>query len=302
MMMMTLGIDIGGTSIKFGIVDGLEVLSHSEFKNNYDNTDNFISKIKEVISNAKDNDEIKTVGIAFPGFVDSSGIVKSAPNLKYLESQNINQLLSIKDIDISIENDAFLASLAESKVNPLEEYYFVTLGTGIGSSLIKNNEVVKSKSGSTGELGHIVLNYKEAGDDYRSGIFESYFNNQRFVDKAKNDLKNFPNSVLNSIDVFSAREISDASVLGDDLAIITMMEMGKILGIGFSSVANLTGIPIFVIGGGISNLSSLLFDTALKTMRKRVIPELRDKIEIKISKNKNLAGIIGAALYTEENK
>lgn len=300
--MKTLGIDIGGTSIKFGIVDGLEVLSHSEFKSNYNNIDAFINKIKEVISNAKDSEGIKSVGIAFPGFVESDGVVKSAPNLKYLESRKLYQLFSIKDIDISIENDAFLAALAESKVNPLEEYYFVTLGTGIGSSLIKDSEVVKTKSGSSGELGHIVLNYKESGDDYRSGIFENYFNNQQFVDKAKSDLINFPNSVLNSIDKFTAREISDASVLGDDLAIITMMEMGKVLGIGFSSVANLTGIPIFVIGGGISNLSSLLFDTALKTMRKRVIPELRDKVEIKISKNKNLAGIIGAALYTKENR
>jgi len=300
--MKTLGIDIGGTSIKSGIVDGLEILSHSEYKNNYDNIDGFICKIKEVISNAKDSEEIKSVGIAFPGFIDSDGIVKSSPNLKYLESQKLYQLLSIKDIDISIENDAFLAALAEFKVNPLKEYYFVTLGTGIGSSLIKNNEVVRSKSGCSGELGHIVLNYKAAGDDYRSGIFESYFNNQQFVEKAKSDLKNFPNSILNSIDEFTAREISDASVLGDDLAIITMMEMGKILGIGLSSVANLTGIPIFVIGGGISNLSSLLFDTALKTMKRRVIPELRDKIEIKISKNKNLAGIIGAALYTKENR
>jgi glucokinase len=300
--MKTLGIDIGGTSIKFGIVDGVEVLSHSEFENNYDDTDALIYKLKEVISNAKENEKIKSVGIAFPGFVDCDGIVKSAPNLKYLESQNLYQLLSIEDIDISVENDAYLAALAESKVNPLEEYYFITLGTGIGSSLIKDKKVVKSKSGSSGELGHTVLNYKEAGDDYRSGIFESYFNNQQFVSRARSDIKDFPNSVLNSIDEFTAREISDASVIGDDLAIITMMEMGKILGIGLSSVANLTGIPIFVIGGGISNLSSLLFDIALKTMRERVIPELRDKVEIRISKNRNFAGIIGSAVYTEENK
>ncbi|TNE36664.1 ROK family protein, partial [bacterium] len=103
-------------------------------------------------------------------------------------------------------------------------------------------------------------------------------------------------------DNFSIREISDAVNIGDDLAIVNFMEMGKILGIGLSSVANLTGIPIFVIGGGISQVNNLLFETAQQTMVERVIPELKDLVEIRKSNLYNLSGIYGAALYAKENK
>jgi glucokinase len=106
--------------------------------------------------------------------------------------------------------------------------------------------------------------------------------------------------MLNSLDSFSVREISDAANIGDDLAIINLMEMGKLLGIGLSSAANLTGIPIFVIGGGISHVNNLLFDTATNEMKKRVIPELKDEICIIKSKLQNEAGILGAALYAKE--
>lgn len=300
--MRKLGIDIGGTSIKYGIVEELKVVSHHELVNNFNNTEDFTNKINSIIDSVLKTDEIKSIGIAFPGSIGKDGYIKSAPNLSYLEGHNLYESLYNSDLNINVENDAYLAALAESKLNSLNEYYFVTLGTGIGSTVIRDGELIKSKYGSSGELGHMVLNFKDASDNYRTGIFENYFNNSQFVERANHDLKNFPNSVLNGLDTFTAREISDSSKLGDDLSIITIMEMGKILGIGFSSAANLTGIPIFVIGGGISNLTSLLFETALKTMKERVIPELRNNIEIQISKNKNLAGILGAALFTKENK
>ncbi|MFN3195000.1 MAG: ROK family protein [Chlorobiota bacterium] len=300
--MKNLGIDIGGTSIKYGIVDDTNLISNYEITNQFESVQEFKTSIINLVEDISQKVEFNSIGIAFPGNINNDGTIQSSPNLSYLEGQNIFDVLSNTNYNFRVENDAYLAALAESKTNDLNEYYFVTLGTGIGSTLIRNGELVKSNSGSSGELGHTVLNFKDANDDYRSGIFESYFNNSEFVSRAKSDLKNFPNSVLNSLDSFTPREISDSSKLGDDLSIITIMEMGKILGIGLSSAANLTGIPIFVIGGGISNMTSLLFDTALKTMNKRVIPELKDKVVIRISQNKNFAGIIGAALYTKEIK
>lgn len=301
--MKNLGIDIGGSFIKFGIIEDDNLIHNAEIPNNATNILEFQSILNPILEDLSNRFSPESIGIGFPGTIDNAGTVISAPNMTYWESESIVDIISqLSTLPIYYQNDAFLAGYAESKLNELSEYYFVTLGTGIGSVIIRDKTIVTSANGSSGELGHIIINYKESGDDYRTGIFEKYFNANEFVVRAKADLKNFPNSMLNSLDSFSVREISDAVNIGDDLAIINFMEMGKILGIGLSSAANLTGIPIFVIGGGISQVNKLLFDTALSEMKKRVIPELKDKIFIINSKLHNEAGILGAALYAKENR
>lgn len=300
-MMKNLGIDIGGSFIKFGIVEDKKLIHNTEIPNIANSISEFETSIKTTIADLSKRFSPESIGIGFPGTIDISGDIVSAPNMKYWESENILEVFSkFTDLPLYYQNDAYLAGFAEAKLNELSEYYFVTLGTGIGSVLVRDKELITSKAGSSGELGHIIIDFKEKGDDYRTGIFESYFNANEFVNRAKSDLKNFPNSMLNSLDSFTVREISDAVNIGDDLAIINFMEMGKLLGIGLSSAANLTGIPIFVIGGGISHVNNLLFDTAMSEMKRRVIPELKVKVLIIKSKLHNEAGILGAALYAKE--
>jgi glucokinase len=299
--MKNLGIDIGGSFIKFGIVENDKLIHNVEVQNTANSIFEFQSIIRPIIKNLTNRFHPESIGVGFPGTITNSGIIVSAPNMTYWESENIvNAFSDMTELQTYFQNDAYLAGYAESKLNELSEYYFVTLGTGIGSVLIRDKAIVTTSNGSSGELGHIIINFNENGDDYRTGIFERYFNANEFVERAKADLKNFPNSMLNSLDSFSVREISDAVNIGDDLAIINFMEMGKILGIGFSSVANLTGIPIFVIGGGISQVNNLLFETAISEMKKRVIPELKENILIIKSKLQNEAGILGAALFAKE--
>lgn len=301
-MMKNLGIDIGGSFIKFGIVEDNNLIHNTEIPNNANSLSEFKSIVKSTIEDLINRFTPVSIGIGFPGTTNSSGVVISAPNMTYWGGENISEVFrKLSDLPLYYQNDAYLAGYAEAKLNELSEYYFVTLGTGIGSVLIRDKVLVTSTNGCSGELGHIIINYQAKGDDYRTGIFENYFNTNEFVVKAKSDLKNFPNSMLRSLDSFSVREISDAVNIGDDLAIINFMEMGKLLGIGLSSAANLTGIPIFVIGGGISQVNNLLFETAINEMKKRVIPELKEKICITKSKLQNEAGILGAALFAKEN-
>lgn len=299
--MKSLGIDIGGSFIKFGIQSEGKLIHNTEVANSATNLSEFKSLISKPIAELENQFSPSAIGVGFPGTVGSSGIVVSSPNMKYWEGENIQEWFSgLTALPTFIQNDAFLAGFAESRTNKLDEYYFVTLGTGIGSVLVRDGELVSSKYGSSGELGHIILNLNDKGEDYRTGIFEKFFNANRFIEKAKEDKTNFPNSMMYSLDKFSIRELSDAVNMGDDLAIVNFMEMGKILGIGLSSAANLTGIPIFVIGGGISQVNNLLFDTALSEMKKRVIPELKEHVQILKSKLYNEAGILGAALFAME--
>lgn len=301
-MMKNLGIDIGGSFIKFGIVEDNNLIHNTEIQNNANSLTEFESIVKSTIKDLTKRFSPESIGIGFPGTINSSGNIISAPNMTYWEGGNIIDVFNkLTDLPVYYQNDAYLAGYAEAKLNEISEFYFVTLGTGIGSVLIKDKVLITTASGSSGELGHIIISFQAKGDDYRTGIFENYFNANEFVLKAKSDLKNFPNSMLNSLDSFSVREISDAVNIGDDLAIINFMEMGKLLGIGLSSAANLTGIPIFVIGGGISQVNNLLFETAMSEMKKRVIPELKDKVSIIKSKLQNEAGILGAALFAKEN-
>jgi len=299
--MKTLGIDIGGSFIKFGIQSDDKILHHVSIANTAKSIDQIENIISTQLSTLLEQFDIESIGVGFPGTFNSEGVITSAPNITYGESINIKDwFFNITKLPTFIQNDAYLAGFAESKINSLNEYYFVTLGTGVGSALVRDGQLIESKVGSSGELGHIIINIADEGSDYRTGIFEKYFSAEQFVVKASQDLKNFPNSILHSLDKFTVREISDAVNIGDDLAIINFMEMGKILGIGLSSVANLTGIPIFVIGGGISQVNNLLFETAVLEMRKRTIPELKNHIQILKSKLYNEAGILGAALYAKE--
>lgn len=301
--MKTLGIDIGGSFIKFGVLDD-EIIDNQEIANTAKSISEFNNLIAPILQKFTSKYEIAAIGIGFPGAISINGLIKSAPNMPYWTNQNLSDLFSnyANNIPIFFQNDAYFAGFAEAKLNELDEYYFVTLGTGIGSVLVRDRQIVTSKNNFSGELGHIIINFNEKGDNFRTGVFEQYFNSKKFIEKIKSDLKDFPNSILNTIDNFSVREISDAVNIGDDLAIVNFMEMGKILGIGLSSVANLTGIPIFVIGGGISQVNNLLFETAQQTMVERVIPELKDLVEIRKSNLYNLSGIYGAALYVKENK
>lgn len=300
-MMKTLGIDIGGSYIKVGIQSEYKLIHNVQIPNTATNTEEFEQLLSTNLLDLISQFEIQAIGVGFPGSVDSKGHIISAPNLPFLINLNILDLFKNQtNKPVFVQNDAYFAGFAESKINELGEYYFITLGTGIGSVLIRNNNINTTLNGSSGELGHIIINKLEIGDNYRTGIFEKYFNANVFVEKAKNDLKNFPNSMLHSLNEFSVREISDAVNIGDDLAIVNFMEMGKILGLGLSSAANLTGIPIFVIGGGISQVNNLLFDTATTEMKKRVIPELKDKVQIIKSNLYNEAGMLGAAIYAME--
>lgn len=301
--MKTLGIDIGGSFIKFGVLDD-EIIDNQEIANTAKSISEFNNLIAPILQKFTSKYEIAAIGIGFPGAISINGLIISAPNMPYWTNQNLSDLFSnyVNNIPIFFQNDAYFAGFAEAKLNELDEYYFITLGTGIGSVLVRDRQIVTSKNNFSGELGHIIINFNEKGDNFRTGVFEQYFNSKKFIEKIKSDLKDFPNSILNTIDNFSIREISDAVNIGDDLAIVNFMEMGKILGIGLSSVANLTGIPIFVIGGGISQVNNLLFETAQQTMVERVIPELKDLVEIRKSNLYNLSGIYGAALYAKENK
>lgn len=300
--MKILGIDIGGSYIKFGVLDeNNEIIDNQTIPNTAKSKEEFLNLISTVISNLNSKHNFQTVGIGLPGNINQNGIVSTSPNLPYWVNQNfVKEMSPLFQCPFIVENDAFLAGFAESKLNELEEYYFVTLGTGIGSALIRNHKIVTTNKGISGELGHIILDMNANGNNFRTGVFENYFNANMFVEKAKADLRLFPNSFLATLEEFSVREISDAVAMGDDLAILTFISMGEILGIGFSSVANLTGITIFVIGGGISQVNNLLFESATKKMKERVLPGLKDLVEIQISKLHNQAGIIGATQFAKE--
>ena len=261
--MKNLGIDIGGSFIKIGIVENDKLIHNIEISNKNQNVEDFVTNLNPNLIELIRKFEPLSIGIGFPGSIDEDGNIISAPNMTYWVNKNILDIFrGLTELPIYFQNDAYLAGYAESKLNELSEYYFVTLGTGIGSVLIRDGRIVTSKSGSSGELGHIIIDFKDQGNDYRSGIFENYFNANEFERRIKLDLKNFPNSILNSLDTFTTREISDAANIGDDLAIVNLMEMGKLLGIGLSSATNLTGIPIFTslsstVSGSTSTLTSV---------------------------------------------
>lgn len=309
--MYHLGIDIGGTNLKFGILNKkFELISDFSYKMPH-LVDLYTIKTALIDSIAKiANDyQLSSIGIGAPGIVDDSGLIVVSPNIPAFNGFNLLNFLreSIhdhlrKDIPIKIENDANIAAIAEMTLGigaDLINFVYITLGTGVGGAIILNRQLFRGNHGSAGEIGHIIFNSNANTKkrEYRTGVLEEYLGKNAIINYAKRIAHKFPDSVLNNNKKFDIISISDYADEGDELAIYCMEKMGYYLGITVTSVANLLDINHFIIGGGISKSSVLFYNKAMEVANKRVLPHLQNKIVIEKAKFSSKAGIIGSAIF-----
>jgi glucokinase len=293
-----LGIDIGGTNVKMGIVDSVSGKISNFYSHDTEHwraSGNFTKRLAEAITVCfSENPTVEKCGIGIPGLItrDRETILEVTA-IPSLNDVALNAYLSAKfpDKKFFLENDANAAALGEyyfgSEQLP-EDYMFVTLGTGVGGAAIIDKQVFKGGGGNAMEPGHMPS---------RNGkVLERNI--------GKNDLLEMANSMRSTFNkvttlpndgTISTTGLVAAASEGDELALLIFDEMGKILGDGIVSMIRLIDITTILIGGGLSAAYEFILPAVIKQLDYWLTEYYLDKYVIKKATLGNDAGLLGAA-------
>jgi len=284
---MKIGIDVGGTLIHSVLVNNGKILKSKEFEIQERDTKSLKALIFRSVEEVM-KEKVSGIGIVLPGQINyKGGFLVKAPNLKPLEGVKLRDLISAKfGCKTNIENDANSFALAESVFGSGKHFnnmICLTLGTGVGGGIIINKKLYRG-SDAAGEPGHIIV--VEGGRKCSCGArgcLEEYASLKGMMHLSKDVL----GKEMNSKDLAKLAET-------DEKARSIFYEMGKHLGTGLATMANLLDPDIIVVGGGLSNISWIL-ESAEKEMRNNLFrPESKLKM-VKSNLGDN-AVVLGASL------
>ena len=306
--MQYIGLDIGGTTIKAGLVDEtgliLEALSTPTVINDLDG---LLFELTELIRNFQNSVAIDAVGIGIPGLRSSkTGVVETSPNIPCLNKVNLEDLVANQvHLRVVSENDANCGAYAEfvcGAAAGIQNMVYLTIGTGLGSGLILNGRLFAGGSGFGGELGHTTI---DPGGRVcacgNRGCLETRVSATGIVVTAREKMNNEPSSLLHQLDEpLTSQMIFDAAVRGDAVARATFQETGKYLGIACANLINLLNPEMIVIGGGVMASGEILLHSAIEEVQRRAFAPSARGCEIVQSKLWPEAGMIGAAMLARD--
>lgn len=312
--MFRIGVDLGGTNIAAGIVDGEnKIIKKGSVPTNAGRHPDEIAKDIAGLCTAllEESDilpcRIEMIGIASPGAIDPvNGVVTRATNLGMIDFPLITKLRELLPIRrIKLENDANAAALGEAVAGSgkgVDKFIMVTLGTGVGGGIIIDGKIYSGFNYAGGELGHMVIehNGRLCGCG-RRGCWETYSSATGLINMTKEHMMHNRNSLMwklvnNDIDAVSGKTAYKAASLGDMTARTVCAEYTDYLACGLVNIINIFQPNVLSIGGGISNEGENLMAPLRELVEKlQFTSSATVKTELKIAELKNDAGIIGAA-------
>ena len=308
----SLGIDIGGTTVKLGLFtfDG-ELLDKWEIETRKNENGKYIledisKSINSFLDERKiDKKDVVGVGVGVPGPVKSDGTVLGCVNLGWPVLNVSNELGELLNLPVRVANDANIAALGEMFQGGGKGYknmIMVTLGTGVGGAIIVDGKVISGANGAGGEIGHINVNphEKTSCNCNKKGCLEQYASATGIVRIAKELLqKENDDSKLRSVQEITAKEIFDAAKEDDKLAREIVDKFSSILGRALSNIACVCDPEIFVIGGGVSQAGDILLDGINKYYKLNAF-HATENTEFELATLGNDAGIYGGAKLVQE--
>ena len=315
--MYKIGVDVGGMSVKIGLVDDNgNILAKKVIKTvkGIDKQVEFVTEIANVINlliseNKIDKSQVLGVGVGCPGTVDSTtGIVVFADNIKW-EQLEVDAIIErVTGLKCFVANDADCATLGEMLYGSCKndtDIVMLTLGTGVGGGLILNGKLYQGYKGMAAELGHTTLKYKgKKCNCGRRGCFEQYASVTALIDITKKYMLKDKSSTMweivdNNIDLVDGKTAFSQSKKGDKTAKKVVNKYVSYLAEGILNYCNIFRPQSIVLGGAISNEGDYLINLIKKIIshaekQSYGYPQT-PKVEIKVASLKNDAGIIGAA-------
>jgi glucokinase len=305
-----LGVDVGGTKIAVGAVEGAEVHERIERPTVVSSTsallDGLEATVREVMAATG---RPAAMGVGVPSQIDhASGTVETSVNIPLTGVPLRDELERRFEVPVFVENDANLAALAEAQLVPCDELVMLTLGTGVGGGVVTGGRIFRGAHGLGAELGHFPINPDGPpcpGSCPNSGCLESYCSGQALERDVTEAARDRPDSrfarMLGSDDRVSGRELVAAAEEGDPDALLILERFARMLGVGIAGFVNVFQPERFVIGGGLSRASHLYLERAVREARSRALPALWRRVTVATAKGGADAGVIGAgALAAQE--
>jgi len=301
----SVGIDVGGTNVKFGLIEnaGRIIARRTLSTKNYASSrkkliNALINSIELLIKDVKKS-QVCGVGIGLPGLINSKvGVVNFLPNVPGWRNVPLKRIMQDElKMPVCIDNDVNLITLGEWKFGAGKTYknlVCMTLGTGVGSGLVLNNRIYRGEGFAAGELGHVPLNEKglkcSCGGE---ACFETYVGNRALTAKAAKLFK------LKNIRL---EEVYELAEMGNVRAVQFWQEAAVHIGNALVGLVNLLNPRLIIIGGGVSNNYKYLGQTISKIVSTRCMNVQAKMVKIVRSKLGDDAGIIGAHVLVKEGK
>ncbi len=296
-MQKFLGIDVGGTNVKCGIVTSEGEIIHlikyqtMELRKLPDFTAGFIKIVNDLLLEFSD---VQHVGIGLPGTLNKERThALEVPNIPELNNVNLQAHLeaAFPDHSFVLENDASAAALGEyhfSKENMPEDYIFVTLGTGVGGAAIIDRRIFKGGDGNSMEIGHMMSEGGKRLEELigKKGMYTMV--HQRLgIYKEKTRL--YGEEVINT------KLMIESGMLGDPLVLEVFDKMGALLGEALVSIVRVLDIKNILVGGGISASFDFMGNKMMEVLQQNLTPYYTKNLVLKKASLGNEAGILGAA-------
>lgn len=301
-MSLRIGVDIGGTNLRVGVVDGVNIIDEIRRTADFSNicrshpTEVAWQQIIQITAEAlqemlKRHPDVRSIGIGFPGFIDPLlGTVAQSPNLPGLKDVDLaGDLAHILQRPVMVENDALAAAYGEYKLHPdaASSLIYVGLGTGVGGGLIVNHQPFTGHHGYAMEIGHLIVEPEGrlCGCGNR-GCMEQYAS-------ASGVSVSYHAATGKKLEADAIAQLAQSNDLN---AIAAYALAGDALAQALAHILKVVDIKLVVIGGGMSQAWPLMKPAFDQRLHQDLIPVLRNKVIVSISTSADQAGIVGAAL------
>lgn len=315
---MAIGIDIGGTGTKFGIVDrdGNVLFSGEMSTKKHKEIETYIDELfvnlSVLIEKAGGFGRMKGIGVGAPNGNFYSGTIEYAPNLPWKGIIPLAKLISDRfKLPVTLTNDANAAAIGEmmyGAAKGMKDFIMITLGTGVGSGIVANGQLIYGHDGFAGELGHTIVipDGRMHDGTGKKGSLESYASATGVRLTALELLeKSDEDSLLRNIDkdAIDSKAVYEAAIKGDKLAQEIFEFTGKILGLALANAVMFSSPEAIILFGGLTKAGDLILKPTRHHMEDNLIQVFQNKVKILISHLKESdAAILGASALAWEAK
>jgi glucokinase len=309
-----IGVDIGGTNTKYGIVNRRGdilyrgVISTSDYETPEQFLDALHKALLPAIEETGGRAAIKGIGVGAPNANYYTGTVEYAPNLRWKGVVQLSKMLKEKfDLPAAITNDANAAAVGEMNYGAargMKDFIMITLGTGVGSGIVANGQLILGHDGFAGELGHVIV--IPGGRLHPStgfhGSLESYASANGMCTTAYELLKASDEpSLLRNEKEIDAKIIYECAAKGDAIAKKVFEFTGNILGQALANFVMFSSPQAIILFGGVTKAGDMLMKPVRESMEKNLLPIFRDKVKLIFSELKESdAAILGASALVWE--
>jgi glucokinase len=301
-----IGLDVGGTKIAGAVVDGTGAVLAEIVEPTPEQSDAaaVTAVLLDMIERLRRDSDVAAIGVGAAGIVEwPAGKMLWAPNNAYRDWPVREQLEKATGLPVVVDNDANVAALAEARLGePYPDMVLVTVGTGIGGGLVMNGDIYRGRTGLAAELGHIILN----PDGPRCGCgnhgcFEAYASGTALTRMGRDAAADDPDGLIARLGAatgeITGQTVTTAARQGDPTATALFARLGRWLGVGIASLANIFEVDAVVVGGGLVETGEMLLAPARAAAREfAYAPTARGIAPVLPATFGGDAGKIGAAL------